>query len=171
MDDEGTYFLEWNTVTVDVFSVSTSVTNMLYVTLAFNKETDTNPKKVPLRDIILSFWKYKKGRRVQDLEYIVYENVIEKDMRALLPEVYDILGRSMEDDMNNSALVTLRPSVGGNEERAYNLLLNGCPFPAGAKKMLAEYAEFSNRQLGNFEIKWSGGSSFNFFVYFYSQIP
>lgn len=87
-------------------------------------------------------------------------------MRAIIPEIYPLLGRNIADDMKNEAVVELSPRATGGEGEAYSRLLNGCPFPNGAKKMLAEYEEFVGRQLGNFEIRWTGGSSLDFSVYF-----
>lgn len=141
-------------------------TTMIEVTFAYNSGLDVNPHKVPLRDILLSYWKYIEGKDVKNLECVLYENVVEKNMRALIPEIYPLLGRDIADDMKNEAVVELRPGATGGEGTAYSRLLNGCPFPNGAKKMLAEYEEFAGRQLGNFEIRWTGGSSLDFVVYF-----
>lgn len=153
-------------IVIDELSVP-DYTPSITITQAYNKDLDANPKKVPLRDILLSFWQYKKGKKVADLEYLFYENVIEEDMRSMLPEVYTLLGRNVDDDKKNFAQFDLNPRASGGEQTAYFKLLNGCPFPNGANKMLREYAEFGTRPLGNFEFRWMGGDSFNFVVYFW----
>lgn len=152
---------------VDALDVldSSRGTTTIEVTFAYNSGLDINPHKVPLRDILLSYWKYKEGKDFTDLECVLYENVVEKNMRTMIPEIYPLLGRNIADDMKTEAVVELSPGALGGEGTAYSRLLNGCPFPNGAK-MLAEYEEFVGRQLGNFEIRWTGGSSLDFVVYF-----
>lgn len=141
-------------------------TTTIEVTFAYNSDLDANPHKVPLRDILLSYWKYIEGKDVKNLESVFYDNVVEKNMRAMIPKIYPLLGRNIADDMKNEAVIVLSPGATGGEGTAYSRLLNGCPFPNGASKMLAEYEEFAGRQLGRFEIRWTGGSSLDFVVNF-----
>lgn len=151
---------------IDELSVSEDTPSII-ITQAYNQDLDSNPNKVPLRDILLSFWQYKKGKTVADLEFLLYQNVVEKNMVDMLPDIYALLGRNMDDDKKNLAHFSLRPSASGNEQNAYFKLLEGCPFPAGANKMLREYSDFGTRPLGDFEIWWMGGNSFNFVVSFF----
>lgn len=142
---------------------------MITVSSAYNAEKDNNPKKVALRDIILNMWKYKESRNVADLEFILYENVNEKNMKDMLPTVYQLMGRNMKDDGKNFAKFSLRPRASGNEQIAYHKLLTGTPFAAGASKMLREYSEFGTRQLGNFEFQWTSQTTWSFIVYFHKS--
>lgn len=76
-------FLEYNNVLVDQFYIDAAI-DTLVVKAAFNKDCDANPLKVPLRDIIASFYVYKSGaphgRDLGMLEKIVYDNVVETDL-------------------------------------------------------------------------------------------
>lgn len=54
-----------------------------------------------------------------------------------------------------------------NEQQAYNLLLDGTPFGAGAKKMTEEFAEMQGKYIGEFKYEAQAPGVFHFTVYFW----
>lgn len=167
-----TLFIEYGDRIIDTFHVPKTPANTISVIEAFNEEKDANPKKVAFRDILLSMWKYKENRAVTDLKTITYVWVQEKSLTALLPQIYEKMGRNLQDDKDNLAKFSIKAAAfyGSGEHWSYSQLRDNTPFGAGAKKMLAEYSEFADRQLGDFEIVWTTNTKWNFVVSLYRPV-
>lgn len=164
-DIDGHSYLEYDQEVIDIITQPESASNQITIRHAYNQILDDNPQKVPLRDILLSYWSGKNAKAVADLECLMYEFVVEQNLLEMLPEIYRLMGRNMADDMRNEGVFTVHAGAHGNEEAAYYKLLNGCPFAQGAAKMLIEYEGFAGRNLGDFVFVWVGGN-LNFGIYF-----
>lgn len=108
-------------------------------------------KSLKLRDIIVSFWKHKAGQNISTLRVIRYWTVLEETMRPLIRDIYDKMNLG-----SNIPLILPARGMNIGERNAYLALLHQGPFGNGAQKMLAEYAEFSGRNIEAFEIQDTG---------------
>lgn len=57
---------------------------------------DTNPNKVRLRDIILSFWQSKTGRSARELSSFLYGQVEEPSTVAAVRNAYEVMGAAFD---------------------------------------------------------------------------
>lgn len=161
---DGTHDLYWKGMIINNMEHDMMDSSRVLVHQAWNKNMDKNPRKVPLRDIVLSYFTRVRGQTSSSLQYITYTDVVEEDLTDLLPEVYAKLGRDLETDKENGASVFVARASSGGERDAFTLLVSKTPFGAGARKMLEEYPDFAGRVLKGFNIVWKG--SMNFEVHF-----
>lgn len=131
------------------FNSDTQYGDTLVCKQAWNEEYDYRHKheKIPLREILVSFWVGNLNRPARDLKRIMYYQVVQEHLAdEVKPEVYRLMG---EDDTTN--LVIHRESESPQEAEAYDALVTRTPFCNGASKMLAEYPEFEGVQIESFE--------------------
>lgn len=108
---------------------------------AWNKKMDTH-KSMKLRDMIMSFWKFKANQDINSLRWIKYKCVVEEHLMPVLNQTYDnILPGGQED-------LFIPPAGGGQPIRkAYCKLMVKAPFAIGARKLLKEYFEPNLRRI------------------------
>lgn len=131
---------------------------MILVHEAWNKKMDTH-KSMKLRDMIMSFWKFKANQEINSLRWIKYKCVVEEYLMPVLNEIYDnILPRGQED-------LYIPPAGGGQPiRRAYCKLMVNAPFAIGAKRLLREYFEPNLRRIDGLIISSAGRGSLRDFT-------
>lgn len=131
------------------FNSDTQYGDTLVCKQAWNDEFDWRHKheKIPLREILVSFWVRNLNRPARDLKRIMYYMVIQEDLAdEVKPEVYELMG---EDE--TTYLIIHRENESPQEAEAYDALVTRTPFCNGASKMLAEYPEFEGVQIHSIE--------------------
>lgn len=84
---------------------------------------DTNPNKVPLRDIMLSLWQAVTKRSVGDLMSFQYWAVVEASMKAAVPQAYQNMGKIRDDQEKvTGQLVVTRKGTEKGEQKSFQLL-------------------------------------------------
>lgn len=132
------------------FNSDTRFGDTLVCKQAWNEEFDWRHKheKIPLREILVSFWVGHLNRPARDLKRIMYYMVVQEDLfEKLRPFVYRLMG---EDVTTN--LVIHREPESPQEAEAFDALVTRTPFCNGASKMLQEYPEFEGVQIESFEM-------------------
>ncbi|KAF3768600.1 hypothetical protein M406DRAFT_71588 [Cryphonectria parasitica EP155] len=104
-------------------------------------------RALKLRDMIMSFWRYKAGQSINNLKVIKYDTVMEYATLPILERIFD---NYSVDGLPVSITATESSS---SRRRAFNDLLRKTPFGQGAKKMLREYAELRGRRVISFLIE------------------
>ncbi|KAK7710319.1 hypothetical protein SLS64_005904 [Diaporthe eres] len=133
------------------FVSDTSFGDTIACTQAWNDFADRRPnhEKLPLREILLSFWVFYLNRKVLDLRRIMYYNVVQEDLsNEQRPYVYRLLGEDPRD-----RLVVRRDAESPQEAEAFKSLVERTPFCNGAKKMLEQCREYASAgvQIESFE--------------------
>ncbi|KAI7779306.1 hypothetical protein LA080_000977 [Diaporthe eres] len=143
-----------NTGTVNelLFFVSdTGFGDTIACTQAWNSLADTRPnhEKLPLREILPSFWVFYLNRPILDMKKVMYYNVVQEDLSNVQrPYVYRLLGEDPRD-----SLVVRKDSESPQEAEAFKALVERTPFCNGARKMLEEIREYARAgaQIESFE--------------------
>lgn len=84
---------------------------------------DLNPKKVPMRDIVVSLWQYYTGRSVSGLSKFKYWEVQERSMVQAVPRAYAAMGKRLDDqEREGGVLIVTRKGKAKGEADAYKIL-------------------------------------------------
>lgn len=84
---------------------------------------DTNPKKVPLRDIMVSIWQQKTGRSISELSKFKYWEVLESTTVAAVPKAYKAMGKTLDDNEKTAGfLLVTRTGKANGESEAYKIM-------------------------------------------------
>ncbi|KAL1848889.1 hypothetical protein Daus18300_013448 [Diaporthe australafricana] len=82
-------------VPINTFTV-TNDPGLLKIPRAFNNSPDFDPRpkaqKLSLRAQMVSYWAHVEGRQLTNLKKIEYSSVIERNLRDLMEEIYEMKG-------------------------------------------------------------------------------
>lgn len=142
--DDNTWLISLPGAEPDRFIARLSVDvrqGMILVHEAWNKRYDSH-KSMKLRDMIMSFWKFKANQDINTLRWIKYKCVVEDYMMPVLNEIYDNVFPGGQEDLY------LPPAGGGNPiRRAYCKLMVHAPFAIGAKRLSREYFKPNTKRI------------------------